>query len=112
MRIYSALISHSDENNDIFKIDAISYKGKLWLVPEWLSHSDQGYQVPARMICMSHLEHQKSSEAEGFADYIINNPIPISVLLGSDLTPEESKDYIVIENPDIPPILAEKRKAA
>lgn len=95
MKIFKTLVSFED---GIFSCDTIEYKGKLWLVPEWLDgEPKKGYSKPVRIICMSSLEQSDSFEEN---DYVLKDPIPKAVLDGHVPQGLENK-YVVKENPPI-----------
>lgn len=83
--------------NSILKCDTIEHEGGLWLVPEWLHAKDEGWMSPHRIILLSVLPHQEGGD---FADYILNVPIPTSVLDGT-ASKEEAQQFVVVERPAI-----------
>lgn len=96
MRIYQTLVAFSD-GNSIYKIDTISYEGKLWLVPKWLAVLDEGWQRPSRIICLDGLKYQVGGPG---TDYTLSQPIPRSLL--DDLIPLKTlAQYKVVESPQI-----------
>lgn len=99
MKIFSALIFFSDvPDGCIYKIDAISYQGKMWLVPEWLDNPLGGWRKPARLICLDVLPHQESPG--GPSDFVVNVGIP--KYLCNDQNPPKPEDgFVVIDRPDI-----------
>ena len=89
-----------DASGQILIMDTISYEGKLWLVPEWLSPPDGGWQTPARIVCIDGLQVQNLSDSAMPADYLLTYPVPKSVLDGETDT-EGGQKYVVVERPDI-----------
>ena len=79
-----------------FVVDTIEYKGKLWLVPEWLRGPTDGTWSPVRIICTDALSLTKA-EPEQDADFVLATPLSRSLLEGRAVT----QDPLVIERPDI-----------
>ena len=100
IKIKRTMIGAGDDSGQILIMDTISYEGKLWLVPEWLSPPDGGWQAPARIVCIHDLQYEDISNSEMPADYLLNYPVPKSVLDGETDTAEGQK-YEVVERPDI-----------
>jgi hypothetical protein len=71
MKIYKAMVAVDD---GVYKIDAIDYEGKLWLVPHWLDMPAQGVTMPNRIIRFDILPHAKSQG--GSWDFLLHSPIP------------------------------------
>ena len=85
--------------NRIDKIDTIEHEGKFWLVPQWLDIPAEGWTMPARIILLDTLRHQRL-EPGGLADFLLNDPLPKAVLEGHVLT-EQAKQYVVVDKPPI-----------
>ena len=100
MKILRTMIGAGDESGQILIMDTIVYEDKLWLVPEWLSPPDGGWQTPERIVCIHGLQYQDMSESQMPADYLLTYPVPKSVLDGETDTVEGRK-YVVVERPDI-----------
>ncbi len=101
MKVLKGTVCISDDpelGTTICKIDAIEYDGKIWLVPEWLDKLGEGWSMPVRIICLDTLQHQRI--ASGNPDFVVNNPIPKSVLDGK-IPPQSDTLYVVVENPNI-----------
>jgi hypothetical protein len=99
MKIFTTLMFFSDvPEGVIYTVDTIGYQGKMWLVPEWLDSPREGWRMPARIICLDALPHQKSPG--GPADFVLNAGIPKAVFDGQS-QPEQEICYEVIERPDI-----------
>ena len=97
MKIEKATVGN-DEDGALFQCDVIEWEGALWLVPAWLENPDEGWMTPSRIIQIDGLKFQRTPGGP-FGDYIINEPVPKSVLEGR---PNESgKEIVVIERPDI-----------
>ncbi len=79
-----------------FVVDTIEYRGKLWLVPEWLRGRTDGTWSPIRIICIDALALTKA-EPEQDADFVLATPLSRSLLEGRAVT----QDFVVIERPDI-----------
>jgi len=78
---------------DLLICDTISYEGDLWLVPEWLSPNNEEWQTPKRMIRVTNLVQEDTSESYKF-DLVLNEPLPKSVLDG-----ETVDNWKVLEEP-------------
>jgi len=101
MKIFKTMMSFSDvAEGIIYKMDTIEYQGKMWLVPEWLDSPLRGWRMPARIICLDVLPHQKTSGTNAPADFVLNHGIPKSVCDGQIQTQAEDL-FVVIERPDI-----------
>lgn len=98
MKIYHAIIQIQDDGSTA-TIDAIEYKGKFWLVPEWLEMPHEGLTMPARIILVDGLPHQRFEDGKP-ADAVVNCPIPKAVLNGETQKQSEVQ-FVVVERPDI-----------
>ena len=96
MKILTALVGDASAP-DVLKIDAIRWRKKLWLVPAWIELPSRGVRRPARLIRFDTLPHQ---DGTAFADFVLKEPIPRGVLLGS-ARPEECAPYEIVEGPDL-----------
>lgn len=79
----------------IYEVDTIEFEGALWLVPEWLMSAKGEFSIPARIICLSVLQH--SGQAPQFS---LAHPLPRAVFEGRYPLPLEGV-WIVRERPDI-----------
>jgi hypothetical protein len=68
-KIFHVLLAY-DDRHDVHLMDAIEHEDKLWLVPGWLLHHSQEFEIPARIICLSSLRHDKISGRPG-VDYLL-----------------------------------------
>ena len=82
----------------ILTVDTITYEGSKWLVPYWLESPEEGCSMPLRIVCMDMIRHQESRLSG--ADYVVNDPVPQSVLDGETDTVEGQKTRVV-ERPNI-----------
>ena len=89
----------SDSGSGIFTCDTIEYEGGLWLVPHWIENLSEQYQSPTRIIRMDKLKHQKISKNYP-ADYLLNEPMPQSILDGRAQT-AGGVSFEVVEAPNI-----------
>jgi len=101
MKIYKAMVAIEGEAA-IYKMDAIEYQGKFWLVPTWLDSPDGKQSKPLRLILLDSLQHQRLDPSGGSrADFAVNNPIPKAVLDGR--APQQQgfslNMYVVLEAP-------------
>ena len=100
MQIMQTLMATDDDSGEVLLVDTISYEGKLWIVPHWLAARELGWQMPERIVCMDGLNYQGMGESDHPAAYLLNDPIPKSVLDGKTDTVAGHK-YVVVERPDI-----------
>lgn len=101
MKIYKTIVAISGDpeyHGQILRMDTIQYEGQMWLVAMWLDSPSEGFSVPERIICLDTLPHHISSFEN--ADFVLNDPIPKSVLDGR--VPEKSEfEYVVKERPNL-----------
>lgn len=97
MKIEKALVGNA-EGGELWQCDIIQYEGALWLVPAWLENPKEGWMTPARIVQIDGLKFQRTTGAP-HGDYIVNDPIPQSVLEGRHN--KGTKEFVVIERPDI-----------
>jgi hypothetical protein len=97
MNIFKTLVALEGDGY-VYTLDTIEYKGKMWLVPEWIEPIAKQWTSPLRIICLDVLPHQKSSSPDH--DFVLNNPIPKCILAGQ-VPLEKVKQYVVIERPDV-----------
>ena len=100
MQILRTMTGAGDDSGAIVLMDTILYEDKLWLVPEWLSPQDGGWQTPVRIVCIHGLQYEDISDSKMQGDYLLTYPVPKSVLDGETDTVEGHK-YTVIERPEI-----------
>jgi len=99
MQIFRTIVSYANSvGKDV--IDSIFYEDKLWLVGEWSAAPSEGWQQPARIVCIHDLPYQNLSDSEMPADYLLTVPMPKSVLDGETDTVKGHK-YEIVEFPDI-----------
>jgi hypothetical protein len=110
MKIMKTLVC-LEGTSRIIRVDTIEHEGKLWLVPKWLVSPVEGVQRPERIVRMDLLQRQKTTlRKDGkSADYLLNIPMPESVLLGLFQHGKDSK-YEVVPTPDIQIPLVDRRK--
>lgn len=88
------------EDGSIVEFDTIEYKGKFWIVTEWNEIPEAGLTKPARIICVDNLKHQKIGSGDQI-EFVLNDPIPKSVLHCQDQIQLAKMGLVVIDNPDI-----------
>ena len=64
----------------VLTVDGISYKNKLWLVPQWLDYPDEKMSKPALMIRIDNFPHFENPSSGH--DIALNQQVPLSVLDG------------------------------
>jgi len=79
----------------IREVDTIEHEGEFWLVPDWFESPDGKYLRPMRIISLSTIPHQETSQG-----FLISSPLPKGVLLGHPPEGEEDR-YLIHENPEI-----------
>lgn len=97
MKILKIMVPFSD-CGELAKLDAIEYKGGIWLVPMWLDNQTLRERKPLRIIRVDKLGLQPSQNL-GFGDYIAPAmTIPKALIEGRSqpVAPIE-----VVESPDI-----------
>lgn len=104
MDVFKTLVPLDD---GIDEIDTIEYEGALWLVPEWIDTARKGWSRPARIVCLSLLEHTPMPPESG-CRFVVANPIPTAVL-GGQVPPQSASQYVVV---DLPEIEVETRSSA
>jgi hypothetical protein len=94
------------ENGQMNACGGIEHEGKIWIVPTWLPHPDEGYAKPERMIPLNLFRFQKfdppptgPGEFAG-ADFAINDPLPKRLVHGEP-TRQQMRKYGVLMNPDL-----------
>jgi hypothetical protein len=98
MLIFKTAVYFSDSpEGKIYRVDTIDYEGAFWLVPEWLDNPEEGWTMPARIICLDGLIHQETPPGAVF-EFVLNTGIPKSVFDGQ--IPIGDK-YVVIHRPNI-----------
>ena len=88
-----------DGSNEISLFDTIRHDGKWWLVPRWLEAPTEGWKIPTRIILLDVLRHQ-DAPPDYPAKFLLNDPIPKSVL-GGEIPKQPEGKYVVVERPDI-----------
>lgn len=85
-------------------VDTIEHESELWLVPQWLGAPGQKWQMPRHIVRLTGRQYQTfSPDSQYPADYLLNEPIPKSVLDG-----QESDGWIVVTGPDLQIVPADK----
>ncbi len=101
MKIYKTIVIFSgDETTQgaVHTMDTIEHEGQFWLVPEWIVSQSEGWTMPARIILLDTLDHQKSGGEQ--YDFVLNGPIPKAIVSG-ETEPEPDSEYVVVERPNI-----------
>ncbi len=100
MEILKTMMAFSDgADGIIYKVDTIEYEGKIWLVPEWLDNAVGGWRIPARIILLDVLPHQKTPD--GPVNFVLTYGIPKSVFFHGQIPPQSKYSFVVRECPDI-----------
>jgi hypothetical protein len=97
MAVYKAHVTIAGEVYEIHTVDVIEHEGQFWLVPEWLDSPDRKWTKPARIVSLATIQHQTMRGPIGF---VVNDPIPKSVLFGQP-SPEEASRFVIVEAPEI-----------
>jgi hypothetical protein len=97
MTVYHAQIIVAADVHEIHICDVISHEGQFWLVPEWLDSQDGKWTKPARIVPLATMPHQQGT---GYPEFVVNDPIPKSVLFGRP-SPEEAHKFAIVEYPEI-----------
>lgn len=83
----------------VFHMDTIEYQGGFWLVPEWLKELGSNIGMPARLIRLDSLPHQKTPGSP-LGDFVLNNPLPKDVV-DRHSPVKTGSGYEVIQYPDL-----------
>ena len=101
MKIFKTLVTLIDLDSlgHVLDVDTIEYKGKLWLVPEWIDTLDGVWTKPARIICLTELPFEKNqSDIPG--DYVLQCPMTKAILNGQIPT-ETTLSFVIVEDPNV-----------
>ena len=80
--------------NKIQTVDTIEYAGTLWLVTHWVDNPDGSVTMPARLVCLSLLPHQKTNGSQH--DYVLNKPLPKEIF-DLDVPPPAETGLVVVD---------------
>jgi hypothetical protein len=88
--------------NGVLEVDAIKHDGRVWLVPNWLDHVDEGYMTPERIVGLHAIRHRQLEPPlkDYEVDYLVNETVPEAVLSGEPSN-EQVKKYDIQMRPDI-----------
>ena len=84
------------DDGTIYTVDTLEHEGKSWLVPEWLEAPTEGWRTPKYMICIDGLRRSGPTGPDYPAEWVLDDPIPKSVLDG-----ETEDQFEVVHTPDI-----------
>jgi hypothetical protein len=101
MDVMTAVVILSDDEGKggtVNTMTVIEYDEKNWLVPEWLDYKDAKVTMPARIVCLDLIPHERSPSTDH--QFVVSGPVPRSVCEGR-CPPQLRKQYLVIEGPDI-----------
>jgi hypothetical protein len=79
--------------------DVVEHEGLRWLVPEWIDRPELGKSQPIRLICLSLLQHQKSSSPDYC--FLLTLPMPKAVFFQGRGGIQKGVLYRVIERPEL-----------
>jgi hypothetical protein len=96
--VYKALLAIEGENG-IYECEAIEHEGQNWLVPQWLENPAEGWRTPERLVSLTGIPHQPP-DPPGLPHFVVNEPIPKSVLDDPGPLPPGSK-YVVRHWPGV-----------
>lgn len=96
-KVHAMVIIQDANGNGIHRMDVIEFEGKTWLVPEWLDMPSAQVTMPARIVLVDTLPHER---APGSDQIVLTAPVPINVLEGR-ASPEQEARYVVVERPNI-----------
>jgi hypothetical protein len=86
-----------NDEQRLLQLLVVSWRGRLWIAPEWIDDPDRGVQKPARLICLDTLGHRDHDDRP-YA-YSLVAPIPRSILNGLHPAPQ-FLGFEVVEAPD------------
>lgn len=93
----NGIVRDHDGLHHVTFFDIIEYRGQFWIVPEWLVNTSLGVQRPTRIVSLATIRH---SRTPGKPEFVVEDPIPISVFEGRTESPKAS-GFVVQEMPDI-----------
>ena len=85
------------KGNALCKMDVIEFDGHAWLVPEWIDLPGEKVTMPARIVLLDVIPHQRG---EAPPQVVVTGPVPRFVFEGR-IPPELETQYVVIELPNI-----------
>lgn len=97
MKIFKTLVP--SDAGAIYTVDTIQHQGGLWLVPRWLDVPEKRETMPARLIRMDLLPHQRIESGQP-ADFVLNGYMP-KALFDFDAPLKSTLGFEVIELPEI-----------
>lgn len=98
MKIFKTAVQHL-EDGSLSECDTIEYRGKLWLVPEWLEVPSRQKTIPTRIIGMDRALFLKPPPAYP-VDFLLSCPMPKCVFDGQIPIELEGK-VVSIERPEL-----------
>jgi hypothetical protein len=86
------------EDGALLECDMVRYKGKLWLVPDWIENLANRTQSPIRIVCLDSLPVQRPDRQGAHPKlYCLQCPMRTAVLDGR----EKVAGVDVVEAPSI-----------
>lgn len=83
--------------NGLYHADTVEYQGEPWLVSGgWLPAEQGGWMRPVRIVRPIGVAFQPGG---AWADFVLQAPVPIGVLEGSEPVPDGQ--YEVVQWPDV-----------
>ena len=99
MKIFKAMLTlQGGTTPGIHKMDAIEFEGHVWLVPEWIDFHAEGITMPARIVSLANIPHERTT-APGM-EVVVSFPLPAAVFAGT-LKEDLERKYTVVEKPNI-----------
>jgi hypothetical protein len=80
----------------IYDMTTIEHESTLWLVPDWFEHETEGWMMPARMVSLATVQHERMGDGR----VVVNEPLPSDLRPPSDPL-ETAKRTLVIDTPAI-----------
>ena len=99
-KIFRTVCAFANEDGLSYQLDTIEHRGSFWLVPEWQEASVEGYRIPAIIIRLDDLAHQRFQSGSPQGDFILSAPIPRAALFPTRDKPAPI-GLVVIHQPDI-----------
>jgi hypothetical protein len=87
------------DNGEQLRLDTISWRGMLWLVPNWRASKTAGKRQPVRIIRPHLFQFEKTRPGQA-ADYSLACSISKAVLDGLSAS-EATKTFDIVEAPPI-----------
>jgi hypothetical protein len=87
-----------DDAGRIYSVECIEHDKHTWLVTRWNEAPSQGWKVPARLVMLDNLPHQKLSGSGFQDDYLLQIGLPKAFFYDPNPPPAE-RPFVVVDQP-------------